>query len=118
MSRKIIIRPAAQAEIDQQADYLAQHAGEATAYRFLAAIAETLGVLARTPGLGAPWISDHPRLQGIRRRQVAGFPNHLLFYRHDDQTIEVLHLYHGRQEIAGRLTEEADTARDDPERNG
>jgi toxin ParE1/3/4 len=114
VTRKSIIRPAAQAEIDQQADYLAENASEEVAYRFLAAVEKTVALLVRTPGIGSPWISSNPRLEGIRKQQVAGFPSYLVFYRHDDQSIEVLHLYHGRQEIEARLNEEADTVHEEP----
>jgi toxin ParE1/3/4 len=114
VTRKCIIRPAAQAEIDQQADYLAQNASEETALRFLAAVEKTIALLVRTPGIGSPWISSNPRLEGIRRQQVAGLPSYLVFYRHDDQSIEVLHLYHARQEIEGRLTEDADSSCEEP----
>ncbi len=32
----------------------------------------------------------------------------MLFYRFDDQLIEILHLYHGKQDIESRLADEAD----------
>ncbi len=118
MTCKTIIGPTAQAEIDQQAVYLAEHAGETVAYRFLAAIEETVGLIVKMPAVGSPWISDHPRLQQIRKHAVAGFPNYGLFYRHDDQAVEVVHLYHGKQDVGSRLTDEADAAAAEPEANG
>lgn len=108
MTRRRIIRPAAQGEIDHQAEYLAQHGSEAVAYRFLAAIDETIALLATTPGLGSLWVSDCPGLQGIRRHKLAGFPNYLLFYRYHDEALEILHLYHGHQDIGTRLRSDAD----------
>lgn len=112
MTRRCIVFPAAQTEIDQQADYLAQHAGAAVAHRFLVAIEQTLTMLLATPGVGGPWISDHPRLQNIRRHKVGGFPNYSLFYRHDPNTVEILHLYHAKQDIGSRLDNEADASDD------
>lgn len=103
MSRRCIIRPAAQAEVDQQADYLAEHASESIAYRFLDAVEETIAELLETPELGSPWVSADARLRGIRRRRVAGFPNHSVFYRFGDDFLEVIHLYHGHQNIDSRL---------------
>jgi len=104
--RKSVIRPAAQAEIDQQADYLAEYAGDAIALRFLDAVQSTITSLLELPDAGSPWLSDDPRLQDIRKRSVSGFPNHLLFYRCTASAIEFLHLYHAKQDIAGRLTDD------------
>ena len=101
--RACTIRPAAEVEIDDQAAYLAEHASELIALRFLAAVDETLARLRETPGIGSVWGSEHARLQGVHRCKVAGFPNHLLFYRYDENTVEVLHVYHGKQDIDGRL---------------
>jgi plasmid stabilization system protein ParE len=110
---KLIIRPAAQADIDEQAAYLAEHAGEVVAYRFLSAIEETTTALLKMPDMGAPWVSDHPRLQNIRRCSVAGFPNHLFFYRHEACGVEVLHLYHGSEDVEARLNDAADAPEDE-----
>lgn len=107
MTRNWIIRPAAQAEIDQQADYLAEHASESVAYRFIAAVEETLFTLLDAPELGSPWASNNERLQGIRRQIVSGFPNHLVFYRHAGNALELLHVYHGKQAVEARLNNEA-----------
>ena len=106
MNRSAIIRPAAQAEIDQQADYLAEHASLEIAVRFLDAVCETIHSIIDSPNIGSPWISDHPRLQNIRKHKVIGFPNHLLFYINSAKTVEVLHLFHGKQDIDSRLSDE------------
>lgn len=54
MTRKRATRQSAQLEIDDQADYLAEHASEPVAYRFLAAVDETIDSLIEMPGVGAP----------------------------------------------------------------
>lgn len=107
MSRQRLIRPAAQAEIVDQASYLAEHAGEAVAYRFLAAVDETVGLLLDAPHIGALWGSCHPRLHGIRRRGIKGFRDHLVFYRATDESVEILHLYHAARNIGALLEDEA-----------
>lgn len=118
MSRlALTIRPVAQEEIDHHADYLAVHAGAATAERFLAALAATLDLISRSPGIGGPWISQHPQLQGIRKCAIDRFPRFLLYYRHDERKLEVLHLFHGSQDIRSRL-EHDDTAEDEPRTDG
>lgn len=113
MSRlALTIRPAAQEEIDDQADYLSVQAGEATAERFLSALASTLDLVSKSPGMGGPWISDHPNLQGIRKLAIDRFPRLLLYYRYDERQVEVLHLFHGSQDVRYRL-EHDDTVEDE-----
>jgi plasmid stabilization system protein ParE len=109
VTRKRVTRPAAQTEIIDQADYLAEHASEAIAYRFLAAVDDTVNSLLDMPGIGALWGSEHPRLHDIRRKPVKGFPNHLVFYRATDDLVEVLHLYHAAQNIEQLLEEDVET---------
>ena len=108
MKRERVIRPGALAEIDHQAAYLAAHANEAVADRFLAAVDATVTALLNGPGVGSVWVSDHPRLQGICKRRVVGFANYLLFYRYDDAIVDVLYLFHGAQDIEARLHDDVD----------
>lgn len=103
MTRLRVIWPAAQLEIDHHAEYLATHADEVTAERFLDAVDETVANLLKFPGSGSFWVSDHPQLQGIRKRRIVGFDNHLLFYRYDERSVEILHLFHGAQDIEARF---------------
>ncbi len=99
MKRRLVIRPSAEREIDDQTQYLADEASVAVARRFLAAINTTLSLLQDEPGLGARWSSEHPRLHDVRRKIVKGFRNYLIFYRADQTQVEVLHLYHAAQNI-------------------
>lgn len=101
------IRPAAQADIDEHADYLAEQGGEGLGYRFILAVEEVMDVLLEWPEAGAPWQSDHPRLQGIRRYRVIDFTNHYI-YRVRTDALEVIHLYHAKQDIEHLLASEAD----------
>lgn len=110
MIRQCLIRPAAQAEIDDQADFLDEHAGEAVAHRFLVAVDETIEFLRTMPEVGPLWVSDHPQLQGVRRYPVKGFKNLLLFYRATGAMLDVLHLYHGAQNIDSRMEADEETS--------
>ena len=64
--------------------------------------------LATLPGIGEAFLTDHPRLQGVRRFRVAGFPNHLIFYREIEGGIEVVRVLHGARDLPRALDEMAE----------
>lgn len=105
MKPGIVIRPDARAEIDDHAEYLARR-NPSAAQRFLVAVEQTLENLLVMPGMGTAWPSEKPRLKKVRRRPVHGFRNYLVFYRPAHGAIEVLHLFHGAQNIADILDQE------------
>jgi toxin ParE1/3/4 len=106
--RKLIIRSTARHEIDQQAYYLSESAGDVIALRFLSAVSETFAAILEHPAAGRPWVSGHSLLEGIRRHRVLGFAKFLLFYRYNDESLEILHLYHGAQDIEANLQSDAE----------
>lgn len=64
---------------------------------------QTVERLRSNPGIGAPWNSTNPRLGGIRRYPIVGFQNHFVFYRVVESSLDLLHIYHGHQDIDERL---------------
>jgi toxin ParE1/3/4 len=58
------VSPAADADLDDQAAYLAREAGLETALRFYDAAATTFDAIARMPGIGERRESVNPRLAG------------------------------------------------------
>jgi len=64
--------------------------------------------LAVMPGMGEAFATSHPRLQGVRRFRVAGFPNHLIFYREIEGGIEVVRVLHGARDLPSVLGERAE----------
>jgi toxin ParE1/3/4 len=103
----ILIRPQAQAEIDDHAEYIARDSPEA-ARRFLVAAQQTFEMLHGMPQMGALWESPDPRLRGVRRHPIRDFKNYLVFYRPAGHTIDVLHVFHGAQNITDLLGDEED----------
>ncbi len=71
------ISPAADADLDHQADYLSREVSLETALKFYAAASSTFTAITRNPGLGERRISSRPRLQGLHTWRVEGFENHL-----------------------------------------
>ncbi|HWL93897.1 MAG TPA: type II toxin-antitoxin system RelE/ParE family toxin [Phycisphaerae bacterium] len=92
------IRPAAQAEIDDLAEYIALD-NESAARRFLAAVNEAFESLLRMPGMGCKREFIRNELRQIRSWPVPGFNNYLIFYREVLGGIEVLHVFHGARDL-------------------
>jgi toxin ParE1/3/4 len=73
------VLPAADRDLDEQADYLAMQASLETAPRFYDAASVTFGKIASMPGIGEQWLSANPRLAGLRVWRIEGFQKHLIF---------------------------------------
>ena len=112
MSR-IIRRPRARADIQEQAFRIADDNPEA-ARRFLVEVERTLELLADMPGMGAARPRLSPALRSLRMFSVGGgFDNHLLFYRPIKDGIELVRVLHGARDIEAILKAELD-----PEKEG
>jgi toxin ParE1/3/4 len=97
--------PAADADLDHQADYLAREASLDTALRFYNAARMTIEKIAQNPGIGQRRDSLNPRLTGLRVWRVEGFEKHLIFYRPGDDGVEIIRVLHGARDI-GRVLDE------------
>lgn len=73
------VLPAADRDLDDQADYLAREASLETALRFYDAAEATFRDLARMPGTGELREPALPRLAGLREFRIKGFENPLVF---------------------------------------
>ncbi|MBI1956723.1 MAG: type II toxin-antitoxin system RelE/ParE family toxin [Acidobacteria bacterium] len=99
MRPKIIIRPAADRDLDAQADYITQHQDLDTALRFYQAAEETYRLIATQPKMGWTRNFGNPRLKGVRMCLMKEFDRHLVFYRPLKGGIEVLRIIHGARDI-------------------
>lgn len=93
------VLPAADSDLDQQADYLAQEAGIDTALRFYDAARVTFEHIAQMPGLGESRDSADVRLTGLRVWRIEGFERHLIFYRPGPNGIEIVRVLHGARDV-------------------
>lgn len=93
------IRPAAERDIDEQAEYLAVQAGLAMGLHYRNAIHQSLLVLAQHPELGSRFRASNPRLQDLRCWRVRGFAEHVLFYYVVEGSIEVVRVLHGKRDL-------------------
>ena len=99
MKRNIVIRPAADRDLDAQAEYIARHQNTKTAIRFYRAAEETFALLATQPKMGRTRDFVNPRLKGVRVCLMKEFERHLIFYRPIKGGIEVLRVIHGARDI-------------------
>ena len=94
----IIISPEARADLTAHYDTIAQHSQPA-ALKFFDAARQTFADLGRFPRSGSlsPYHPD-PN-QEVRRWAVKGFRKYLIFYRVSTDSIEVIRIFHGSQNI-------------------
>ncbi len=101
----IIIRATARREIKEHGKYLEQHAGPEVTDRFLAAVQDSFAALARMPEAGPLCGFRRPATRRLRRWQVKGFENWLIFYQPKRDGIEIVHVIHSARDIASLLDE-------------
>ena len=103
MTPRFRVSPAADRDLDEQADYLAKQASLETALRFYDAAAATFEKIAQMPSMGERWDSSNPRLAELRVWRVEGFEKRLIFYRPVDGGIEIVRVLHGARDIESVL---------------
>lgn len=98
MSNKLIIRPQAVYDLEDQALYLAADSIEA-GLRLYAAAQAAYARLLSLPELGAPREFGLEQLAGLRMWPIPDFPNHLVFYRPIDAGVEIVRVLHSARDI-------------------
>lgn len=104
MKYRLRILPAADTDIDEAAAYIASDSLD-QALRLYDSVDATFRLLREHPERWPVYKLDHPRLQGVRRCWVAGFPNFLVFYRMEGSVVEVIRVLHGARDIPAMLRE-------------
>jgi toxin ParE1/3/4 len=96
---RIILRPAADRDLADQAEYLTRHQSRQTGLRFYRAAEETFRLLASQPEIGKGAECRSPFLSGMRMFPLKQFTNHLVFYRRVENGIEIVRVLHGARDI-------------------
>ncbi|MFN0020729.1 MAG: type II toxin-antitoxin system RelE/ParE family toxin [Pirellulaceae bacterium] len=94
--------PEADRDTDEIADYLTERSVR-TAERFLNQVESTLERIRLDPGLGMHLKIEEPQLYGVLWHRVEGFPNHLIFFQVEDDSICVLRILHGARDWKSEL---------------
>ena len=97
--RRILVRPAAQNDLDDQAEILARRQDVETALKFYQAAENVLALLASHPLMGRVTEFRNPALRGMRMLRIAGFTRHLVFYRPIQNGIEVIRVIHASRDV-------------------
>ncbi|EMI20101.1 plasmid stabilization system [Rhodopirellula maiorica SM1] len=74
------------------------------ALRFLQRAEQTIKGLALFPESGAPFVTSVPDLAGVRTKLVKDFQNHVVFYIERDDSIEVVRVLRGGQDMDVEIT--------------
>ena len=93
------VRPRADQDLDEQADYYAAHGSHGLGHRFLIAAHDTFAHLASQPGMGWRFKFKRSGLESIRVFPVSGFVRILILYRPIFDGVEILRLVHGSRNI-------------------
>lgn len=99
------VRPAAQADIDDSAEYLAADSLD-VGQRFLRQVNEGIEEICEAPELGAVREFNNPRIIGLRARPVKGFSNWRVYYLVADETVEIVRVLHGARDLERLFSEE------------
>ena len=98
MSLEVIYSPLALLGMNEIADYLAGE-NPRLGLRFLKAVEETCGKWPEIPEMAGRYESDDARLADLRVWTMAGFPNHLLFFRVKESRLEIAQVVYGGRDL-------------------
>ena len=99
MRRRLIVRSSAHLDVISQAEYFAEHSGNALANRFFESLEATYDALLRRPMLGKPTRIEALRTDAVREFPVKGFERYIVFYRSIREGIEILRVLHGARDL-------------------
>lgn len=106
MSRAIQKAPAFSADFENLFAWYFERADEEVAWRFQEALDRSVLKLSIRPDLGRPRHFQHRDLRGLRSFAVEHpFGNLLIFYRANDERLDLIRLMHGARNLPRRLHE-------------
>lgn len=98
MNRKIVIREEAFDDLDKSSTTIGEYSSHASV-RFLKEAQKAFSLLADLPGIGAPRDYNNAELRGMRMWSVPAFRKYLIFYLITEDSIEIIRILHGAQNI-------------------
>jgi toxin ParE1/3/4 len=105
MKFALTIFPAAEADVDAAARFIAQDNLPA-ALRFYDCVDATFTQIRDYPMRSPRYELEEPRLAHLRKRSVMKFPNYLTFYRIEEREIQIIRVLHGARDIPAILWDE------------
>lgn len=102
------------ADLDIQFRWYETEASADVAWRYLLAVDRAIEELAGQPDLGRKRHFQHPELLGLRSYYAARpFHRHLIFYRHDEVSLDLMRGMHGARDLPRRLRQLPETREDE-----
>jgi toxin ParE1/3/4 len=105
MKYRLRIYPAAVADVDEAALYIAQNSLD-SALRFYDAVDRTFHGIRQDPTCWPKYEIDHPKLGELRKTSIAGFRNFLVFYIVQAGVVQIVRVLHGARDIPSILSED------------
>jgi toxin ParE1/3/4 len=105
LKRAILVRRAAERDLDEQAEYLATQGNLERALRFYQAAEVTFELLASRPWIGKANQFRSRFLTNVRTFPLKGFPKHLVFYLPVEHGVEIIRVLHGARDLEILLQE-------------
>ncbi|MBE9136283.1 type II toxin-antitoxin system RelE/ParE family toxin [Nodosilinea sp. LEGE 07088] len=99
---RIVVSEPARLDLREHFGYLAESDYD-KALDFFDAARQTFADLARMPVMGSAYPSSQERLKGLRKWHIKGFKRYLVFYRHQPDSIEIVRVLYGAQDIRALL---------------
>jgi toxin ParE1/3/4 len=94
------------ADFENQFAWYVENAGLEVAWRFQAALDDSLRKLSKRPDLGRVRRFRNPKLRDLRSYRVdRPFKKMLVFYRVEGGVLQALRLMHGARDLSSRLAE-------------
>jgi toxin ParE1/3/4 len=99
VSARYTLRPTADRDLDDYADYLAREASVGAALEFLSASHETFALLAENPNMGWSSRLKNSALKTLRVFRVTGFEKMLILYRPLSEGVDIVRVVHGSRNL-------------------
>jgi toxin ParE1/3/4 len=98
MTKKILITPKANQDLDDCFAYISQNNPE-IALQFFDSTRITIAQIARMPGIGSIFTTNDNRLQDLRKWSVKDFRKYLIFYVDREDVIEIVRILYAARDI-------------------
>lgn len=99
MKSRYLIRPRADQDLEEQAEYLAAQGGSELGDRFLLAAHDAFELLGEHPHIGWKFRVQIPAIGVVRAFSVPRFAKVLVLYRAIDNGVEILRVLHGSRNL-------------------
>jgi toxin ParE1/3/4 len=104
MSRKLTIRNRATQDLRQQANYILNNGNVDAAEHFLELAEATFAQILIVPRIGKSVDFISARMGEVRQWRMKNFQDYLVFYRVQDEEIEILRVLHGSRDLEDMLS--------------